>query len=197
MGQKALRLELTAGAAWVKRQGWDYIADYLEGDNLLQVPVQVEGVTMTLTAWWKEERLNLCNMNVLKGALSEIGSAHKACGSLMTLWAHLSVDNMWGIAREWATLFAFSAFRGEGRHRSLKSQIKKGSFNEESKKRGSRLQGARRALRKAGAEVLLNDNLDWGWFSRGFNVWQPSWTRQEAFLNAKQYWERLMRKGKS
>ena len=43
VGKKALRLEQTAAGAWVKRQGWDCIADYLEGDNLLQVPVQVGG----------------------------------------------------------------------------------------------------------------------------------------------------------
>ena len=43
MGKKALRLEQTAAAAWVKGQGWDCIADYLEGDILLQVPVQVGG----------------------------------------------------------------------------------------------------------------------------------------------------------
>ena len=65
-----------------------------------------------------------------------------------------------------------------------------------SKKRGSRLRGARRALRKGWAEVLRNDNLDSGLYARGFNIWRPSWTRQEAYGNAKQYWERVMRKGK-
>ena len=45
--------------------------------------------------------------------------------------------------------------------------------------------------------VLQNDNLDWGLYAKGFNVWQPSWTRQEAYGTAKQYWERVMRKGKS
>ena len=43
----ALRLEQTTAGAWVKRQGWYCIADYLEGDILLQVLVQVGGVTMT------------------------------------------------------------------------------------------------------------------------------------------------------
>ena len=43
VGKKALRLEQTAAAAWVKGHGWDCIADFLEGDNLLQVPVQVGG----------------------------------------------------------------------------------------------------------------------------------------------------------
>ena len=41
VGKKPLRLEQTAAAAWVKGQGCDCIADYLEGDNLLQLPVQV------------------------------------------------------------------------------------------------------------------------------------------------------------
>ena len=106
VGKKAPCLEQTAAAAWVKGQGWDCIAwtDYLEGDNLLQVPVQVGGVTMTwTTCWrlweekfavtcdlvWKEGRLDLRDMNVMRSALSERGSAHKACGFVVTLWAHL------------------------------------------------------------------------------------------------------------
>ena len=48
----------------------------------------------------KEQRLDLCDMNVLKGALSEMGSTHKTCGFVVTLWAHLWVDHIWGIARE-------------------------------------------------------------------------------------------------
>ena len=177
VGKKALRLEQTAAGAWVKRQGWDCIADYLDGDNLLQVPVQVGGVTMTWTAcwrlWgekfavtcdlvWKKGRLDLRDMNVLKGALSEMGSAHKACGLVATLWPHLWVDHMWGIAREWGTLSAFSAFRGEGRHQSLKSEIRNQGLKGGNEKRGSRLRGAPRAVRKGWAEVLRNDNLDWG-----------------------------------
>ena len=77
---------------------------------------------------------------------------------------------MWGTAREWGTLSAFSAFSGEGRHQSLKSEMRKRSFKGGSKKRGSRLQGARRALRKGWAEVLRNDNLDRGSYAKGFNV---------------------------
>ena len=103
---------------------------------------------------------------------------------------------MWEIAREWGTLSAFSAFRGEGRHQPLKSEIRKRSFNGGSKKRGSRLGGACRALRRGWAEVLRNNNLDWGLYAKGFNVWQPSWTQQEAYGSAKKYWERVMCKGK-
>ena len=152
VGKKALLLEQSAAGAWVKRQGWDCIADYLEGDNLLQVPtVQVGGVLMTWTACWylwgenfaltcdlvrKEGWLDLRDMDVLKGALSEMGSAHKACGFVVTLWAHLLVDHMWGIARQWGTLSAFSALRGEGRHWLLKSEIRKRSSKGGSKKRG-------------------------------------------------------------
>ena len=103
---------------------------------------------------------------------------------------------MCGIAREWGTLSKIRAFKGEGRHQSLKSEIGKRSFKGGSKKRGSRLRGAHRAQRKRWAKVLRDDNLDWGLYSKGFNVWQPSWTRQGAYGNAKQYWERVMRKGK-
>ena len=155
-----------------------------------------EKFAVTCDLVWKEGRLDLRDMNVLRSALSEMGSAHKACGFVVTLWAHLWVDHMWGIAREWGTLSTFSAFKCEGRHQSLKSEIRKRSFKGGSKKRGSRLRGARRAQRKGWAEVLRKDNLDWGLYSKGFNVWQPSWTRQEAYGNAKQYWERVMRKGK-
>ena len=73
--------------------------------------------------------------------MSETGSAHKACGFVVTLWAHLRVNHMWGIAREWGTLSAFSAFRDEGRHQSLKSEIRKRSFRGGRKKRRSRLRG--------------------------------------------------------
>ena len=34
---------------------------------------------MTCDLVWKEGRLDLRDMNVLKGALSNMGSAHKAC----------------------------------------------------------------------------------------------------------------------
>ena len=124
-------------------------------------------------------------MNVLRSALSEMGSAHKACGFVVTLWAHFWVDHMCGIAGEWGTLSTFGAFEGEGRHQSLKSEIRKRSFKGGSKRRGSRLRGARRAQRKGRAEVLRNDNLDWGMYAKGVNVWQPSWTLREAYGNAK------------
>ena len=51
-GKKYLRLEQTAAAAWVKRQGWDCIADSLKGDNLLQVPVQVGGGYNDMDCLW-------------------------------------------------------------------------------------------------------------------------------------------------
>ena len=117
---------------------------------------------MTCDLVWKKGRLDLRDMSVLKGALSEMGSAHKACGFVVTLWAHPWVGHMWGIAREWGTLSAFSAFRGEGRHPSLKSEIRKRGLKGGNEKPGSRLRGAPRAVRKGWAEVLRNDNLDYG-----------------------------------
>ena len=144
---------------------------------------------------WKEGRLDLRDLNVLKGALSEMGSAHQASGFVVTLWAHFWVDHMRGIAREWGTLSTFSAYRADGRHQLSKREIRKRSFKVGGKKRGSRLRGARRALRKW-AEVLWDDFLDWGLYAKGFNVWPPSWTRQEAYGSAKKHWEGVMRKGK-
>ena len=87
-----------------------------------------EKFALTCDLVWKEGRLDLCDLNVLKGALSEMGSAHNACGFVVTLWANLWVDHMCGIAKECGTLSAFSAFRGERRHHSLKSEIRKRSF---------------------------------------------------------------------
>ena len=79
-------------------------------------------------------RLDLRDMILLR-------SAHKACGFVVALWAHLWVDYMWGIAREWGPLSTFSAFRGEGRHQLLKSESRKRSCKGGSQKRGSRLRG--------------------------------------------------------
>ena len=84
------------------------------------------------------------------------------------------------IPREWGTLSAISGLRGEGRQQSLKSEIRKRSLKQRSKKQSSRLRGARLALTKGWAEVHRNDSLDWGLFSTGLDVWQPSWTRQGA-----------------
>ena len=68
VGKKALRLEQIAAGAWVKRQGWDCIADYLEGDNLLQVPVQVGGVTMR--CWRSSPLLRGASTSTLSPAAS-------------------------------------------------------------------------------------------------------------------------------
>ena len=87
-------------------------------------------------------------------------------------------------------------FQGKGRHHSLKREIRKRSFKRGSKKRGSRLRGARRVVRKGWAEVLWNDNLVSRLYAKAINVWQPSWTRQEAHGSAKNYWEGVMCKGK-
>ena len=107
---------------------------------------------MTCDLVWKEGRLDLRDMNAFKGALSEMGSAQKACGFVVTLCAHLWVDHVWGVARERGTLSASSAFRREGRHQSLKSEIRKRSFKGGSKKRGSRLC----ILRERGISGRLN-----------------------------------------
>ena len=87
-----------------------------------------ENLALTCDLVWKEGTLDLPHLNVVKGALSEMGSAREACGFVVTLWARVWVDHMWGIARECRTLSAFSAFKGEGRHQSLKREIRKRSF---------------------------------------------------------------------
>ena len=113
---------------------------------------------------WKEGRFDLPDLNGLNRSLSEMGSCHKACGFVVTLWAHLWMDHMWGIAREWGTVSAFNAFDGEGKHQSLKSEIRKRSFKGGRKKRGPAYEGQ-------GEHI---DNLDWGLHANGFSVRQPA-----------------------
>ena len=48
-----------------------------------------EKFAVTCDLAWKEGRLDLRDMNVMRSALSEMGSAHKACGFVVTLWGHL------------------------------------------------------------------------------------------------------------
>ena len=55
-----------------------------------------EKFALTCDLVWKEGRLDLRNLNVLKGALSEMGSAHKACGFVVTLWAHTTCEELRG-----------------------------------------------------------------------------------------------------
>ena len=44
--------------------------------------------------------------------------------------------------------------------------------------------------------MLRNDNLEWGLYANWVNVWQLAWTHKEAYGKAREYWERVMCKGK-
>ena len=146
-----------------------------------------EKPALTCDIVWKEGRLDLRNLNVLKGALSEMWSPTKLSWFAVILLAHLLVGHMWGIVRECGSLSAFSAAGVEGRRKLLKNEIRKKTFRQRSNKRGSRLRGARGALRKRWAGVLQNENLDPGLYAKGLNVLQPSRTQQGAYGSAKTY----------
>ena len=131
-----------------------------------------EKPALTCEIVWKEGTFDLRNLNVLKGALSEMWSPTKLSCFAVILWAHFLVDHMWGMVRECVSLSAFSAVGVEGRRQSLNNEIRKKTFRGRSNKRGSRLRGARGALREGWAEVLRNDDLHWGLYAIGFNVLQ-------------------------
>ena len=44
-----LKIEQTAAAEWVKREGWDTMCDHLEGEGLLQHVVDMRGVQVSWT----------------------------------------------------------------------------------------------------------------------------------------------------
>ena len=97
---------------------------------------------------------------------------------------------MLGWARTWGHIAIFSAFKGEGWHKALNTEISNRSFRGGAKGgRVSRLRGARRARaskgerkRKGWGEVIRLDNLDWGLCNKRLSVWEQSWTKQKGFL---------------
>ena len=46
-------------------------------------------------------------------------------------------------------------------------------------------------MRKSWGELIRNDNMDCNLLNKGFNVWDPAWTKQEAYLKIKSAWKHL------
>ena len=46
-------------------------------------------------------------------------------------------------------------------------------------------------MRKSWGELIPNDNLVCNLLNKGFNVWDPAWTKQEAYLKNKSAWKHL------
>ena len=46
-------------------------------------------------------------------------------------------------------------------------------------------------MRKSWGELIQNDNMDYNLPNKGFNVWDPAWTKQEAYLKNKSAWKHL------
>ena len=40
-------------------------------------------------------------------------------------------------------------------------------------------------------KLVRNDNMDYSLLNKGFNVWEPAWTKQEAYLKNKSTWKHL------
>ena len=46
-------------------------------------------------------------------------------------------------------------------------------------------------MRKSWGELIRNDNMDHSLLNKGFNVWEPAWAKQEAYLKHKSAWKHL------
>ena len=202
-----LRLEQAAAAEWVKQQGWRCMAEELGKEGWLQHLVTVGDKQVTwVDAWcqWADALFFSCQVAWAKGPvttttvgelaakLSHMALCHVACDCTVTLWAHLWIDHMVGWIQRWGTVCVFGAFKGEGRHIQLKSEIRRRSFKGGAKgrkggKRNRRAMGHK--SRKGWGEVTSNDNLDWGLYAEGFSVWKKSFTKQEAYAEASKYWK--------
>ena len=201
----SLRLEQGAAAEWVKVEGWDCIIQQLVNDGLLQTLVEFEGAMVPWTdafrAWgegvglsaavaWQKGVLVQRDVAKTDAALKRMGSAHVACNMDIVLWVHLWVDHMVPWAKRWESVSAFAALKGEGRHQPLKAEIQKPSFKGGAKKgKLGRTRRGSHPLRRTWGEVIRGDNLDWGLYAQGFSVWQKSWTKQEAYKRAKDFWK--------
>ena len=204
-----LKIEQTAAAEWVNSEGWDTMCDHLEGEGLLQHVVDMGGVQVSwmdaFRQWgkslfatsdvvWKSGPLQLPDMRILRAELKKMGEAHKACEINLTLWSHLWIDHLLGWACRWGHIAIFAAFKGEGRHKSLKCEISKRSFRGGSEGgRVSRLRGARvwvkggkgDRTRKGWGELIRSDNLDLGLYNKKFSVCESSWTKQRGYIENK------------
>ena len=204
-----LRIEQTAAADRVKSEGWDTMCEHLEGEGLVQHVVDMGGVQVSLTdafrqweksMWatsdvvWKSGPLQLPEMRTLRAEWKKMGEAHKACEMNITLWAHLWIDHLLGWARRWGHIAIFAAFKGDGRHKALKSEISKRSFRGGSK--GGRVSGLRGArvrmkggkvdrTRKGWGEVIRSDNLNRGLYNKDFSVSESFWTKQRGYIENK------------
>ena len=114
-----------------------------------------------------------------------MGALHRALGLSISLWPHLWVDHLVEVAVLYGDLSLTAGFKAEGRHKPLKQEVRNRYFKGEGK--GSKLRG----VCKSWGELIRNDNMDYYLLNKGFNVWEPAWTKQEAYLKNKSAWKHL------
>ena len=119
----------------------------LNNEGLLQ-HVEEGGYTwaQNVDSWWdclhkgatiaqKEALLGAPEIDTLKNVLPQMAVHHKRCQLQQTLWVHLWVDHLLGLAKQWHALGAFAALVAEERHKTLKTQIRFRSFKGQGKER--------------------------------------------------------------
>ena len=74
------------------------------------------------------ERLTHGEVEQPRTLFGEIGDAHRALPLLIAVWSHVFVDHLVHCAATLGGLVRFGAFRGEERHKVLKSKIRRRSF---------------------------------------------------------------------
>ena len=193
-----MHIEQTAAGEWIKAQGWECIADELQNSNLLQHDIvhngvrvpwgegsRQKGVLVGRTANLVSEKgfLTATKVNELRADQKVMGALHRALELSIRLWPHLWVDHMVEVAGLYGDLSLTAGFKAEGRHKALKQEVRNSSFKGGGK--GSRL----RVVRKSWGELIRNDNGDYSLLNKGFNVWEPEWTKQEAYLKSKSAWK--------
>ena len=198
--REGLHIEQTAAGEWIKAQGWECIADELQNSNLLQHDIVHNGVRVpwgegfrqwgvllgrTANLVWETGFLTATKVNELRADLKVMGALHRALGLSISLWPHLWVDHMVEVAGLYGDLSLTAGFKAEGRHKALKQEVRNRSFKGGGK--GSRLRG----VRKSWGELIRNDNMDYSLLNKGLNVWEPAWTKQEAYLKNKSAWKHL------
>lgn len=204
--KKDLAFEQSAALRWVKDRGWRDVATALRVADLLDVPVS--GAQSWVHGWeqWgkglsdaadliqRSAPMTARDLEVLKSALALQGAVHVSLGLTVTIWAHLWVDHLLEYARIWKGVSLTSAFRGEERHKSLKSEIRFRSFKGGAKFQGKEghFKGGR--FRKGYGELIRNDNLDWSLLKVGLDTTSRAWTKQELYKAHRKYWRSLRKR---
>ena len=184
-----MHIEQTAAGEWIKAQGWECIADELQMSNLLQHGIVHNGVRVpcvegfrqlgvllgrTVNLVWEKGFLTATKVNELRADLKVMGALHRALGLSISLWPHLWVDHMVEVAGLYGDLSLTAGFKAKGRHKAPKQEVRNRSFKGGGK--GSRLRG----VRKSWGELIRNDNMDYSLLIKGFNVWEPAWTKRHT-----------------